>query len=98
MAAVQVVTNVTTNTTTSIASFRTGSANYDGRAKGTTLVQIDITGTLTVSLQGRLHEDAAWQELASYTASDIDELVLPPYTQVVTTNAASATLNMWYDL
>lgn len=59
------------------------------------LCQIDIAGgTVTVTVEGRLHEDMDWQTLTSQTASTIVPLAWVPYVRAVTTSISGATVDV----
>jgi hypothetical protein len=53
-------------------------------------LQVDITGTATVVVRGRLSNSAAWQDLKTITASDLQPVYRVPYLQLeITANTGS---------
>jgi formyltetrahydrofolate hydrolase len=59
--------------------------NTSNQTRG--VIQVDITSG-TVSLQGRVNEDAPWFVIKLYTESALEEIVLAPYLQVVVSDTA----------
>ena len=54
------------------------------------LLQVEISGTFTVQILGKLHEDASYVELvAAATASYIQPTVYMPFIRVTTSGGAS---------
>lgn len=51
------------------------------------VVQVDLTGATTVSLQMRLVDDAPWFVVKEYTADALEEVVLAPQMRVVVSGA-----------
>lgn len=63
------------------------------------LLQVDITGTATVQIEGRLTSDAAWQSLldSALSASDIISIAVLPQMRLNILTASSATIKAWLD-
>lgn len=59
------------------------------KSKDEMLVQIDIPGTATVAIEGRLHSDLPWVEILSVAAGGLYPLAFMPHTRVVLSGWAS---------
>jgi hypothetical protein len=60
--------------------------------------KVDITGTATVRLMGRMSPaDANWVELANWTASGIVGVILTPQVKFTISGASGANVNAWVD-
>lgn len=56
-------------------------------------VQVSISAAATVSVQGRLSNDAPWMELISMTADALQPIAMVPYLQfVITGNTGSVSM------
>ena len=64
----------------------------DGKDEQT--VQVEISSTATVSVQGRLSSTAPWEELIEITANSIQPLALVSYLKFVVSNN-DGTVNVW---
>lgn len=58
-----------------------------------------ISGTAaTVTLKGKIDsDDTTWATLATFTASDIQAIVLPPQIMVTVSGISAATVSVWID-
>ena len=61
------------------------------------VIQVDISGTFSITLQGRLHADASWVEMvAAATASYIQPVTYMPLLRLVSAGGASTPiLDAW---
>lgn len=56
-------------------------------------IQVSISAAATVSVQGRLSNDAPWVELISITADALQPIAMVPYLQfVITANTGSVSM------
>lgn len=57
------------------------------------LVQVEITDTATVTIQGRLHPDLPWAPLVALTASEIVPCAWVPYVRAVVSGYSAGTVS-----
>jgi hypothetical protein len=72
-----------------------GNSSLRGMSGIKGLVQAGIVGNTTIKLQGRLNEDIAWLDLATFTEAGAQEVLLLPeirYSVTATEEGASASL------
>lgn len=76
--------NISTNTSTTPVNIPTSIR----RAAPQRVLQVDITGTMTVAVEGRLSPSVSWTTLFSTSASAVTLVGLMAQMRIVTTNAA----------
>lgn len=69
----------------------------DGERHFPKIVQVDITGTATVTVQGRTYPDMQWITIATYTSSGADAVQLFPEMRAVASGMTSATVKVELD-
>lgn len=62
----------------SAAAGDTFSPQLEGARARSEVVQVKVSGTATVQLQGRLSSDFDWEVIKEYTASGVDEITVMP--------------------
>jgi len=94
MQVIQIATAVIADTNTDFQL----PASYDSHVE--CILQVAISGTFSITAQGRLHDDAPWVELvAAATAGYIQPIVWVPQIRLVSaTGASTPVLDAWVQL
>lgn len=75
---------------TGLAVSETVALNNLGLGRDEASVQIDITGSATIEVHGRLSVDAEWRTIKTITASEIQPIYRVPYFRMqITANTGS---------
>ena len=91
----QVITVADAITTDTNTDYEFPSRAYDEHPE--MLLQVEISGTFTVQILGKLHEDASYVELvAAATANYIQPTVYMPFIRVTTSGGAATPIASVY--
>lgn len=76
-----------------VAANTNGAVFYidDAERREARVVQVEITGTATVKIQGRASSDLSWIDIKTYTATGADPITLYPEMRAVSSGMAAAT-------
>lgn len=85
--------DVTTNTDGAVFDIHIDDRSEGGYAT----VQVQITGTATVVVQGRAAPDLGWVDIKSYTASGSDKIALFRQMRAISSGMSSATAKVELD-